>query len=101
VVLLEGIDESSCQRCGLHTIEVKSCHAVGRNGSLCWNSRLWWGEVESGIGNEGGVPMAILLLFSTLSTVSEIAVGGQAIGISPAAIRRCRRSSQSFRRSIS
>jgi hypothetical protein len=69
VVLLERVDESSCQCCGLRTIEVKSRHAVGRNGSLCWESRLCWGEVESGVGNEGGVPVTVLLLFSTSVTL--------------------------------
>jgi hypothetical protein len=33
VVLLEAVDEASCQRRGLHTTEVKSRHAVGRNRS--------------------------------------------------------------------
>jgi hypothetical protein len=33
LVVFEGTDEVSCQRCGLHTIEVNPRHAVGRNGS--------------------------------------------------------------------
>jgi hypothetical protein len=45
-VVFEDIEDASCQRCGLHTIEVKPRHAVGRNGSLHWDSRLGRGEVE-------------------------------------------------------
>jgi hypothetical protein len=33
LVVFEGPDEVSCQRCGLRTIEVNPRHAVGRNGS--------------------------------------------------------------------
>jgi hypothetical protein len=33
VVLLEAVDKASCQCCGLRMTEVKSRHAVGRNGS--------------------------------------------------------------------
>jgi hypothetical protein len=33
VVLVETVDEASCQRRGLHTTEVKSRHTIGRNGS--------------------------------------------------------------------
>jgi hypothetical protein len=33
VVLVKAVDEASCQRRGLCTTEVKSRHAVGRNGS--------------------------------------------------------------------
>jgi hypothetical protein len=33
LVVFEGADEVSCQRCGLRTIEVNPRHAVGRNGS--------------------------------------------------------------------
>jgi hypothetical protein len=32
-VLLKAVDEASCQRCGLRMTEVKSHHAIGRNGS--------------------------------------------------------------------
>jgi hypothetical protein len=39
VVLLETVDEVSCQRCGLRTTEVKLRHAVGRNGSRQCDSR--------------------------------------------------------------
>jgi hypothetical protein len=76
MVLFKGIKESTCQCCGLHTIEVNLCHTVGQNGSLHWDLRLGWGEVESGVRNDRGMPMAILLLFSTSSTASEIAVSG-------------------------
>jgi hypothetical protein len=33
LVVFEGADEVSCQRCGLRTIEVNPRHVVGRNGS--------------------------------------------------------------------
>jgi hypothetical protein len=45
-VVFKGIEDASCQHCGLHTIEVKPRHAVGRNGSLHWDSRLGRGEVK-------------------------------------------------------
>jgi hypothetical protein len=57
-------------------IEVKSHHAVGLNGSLHWESRLSWGEVESWVQDDGGMAVAIFLLFSTASASSEIIVGG-------------------------
>jgi hypothetical protein len=101
LVVFEGVDEVSCQRCGLRTIEVNPRHAVGRNGSRHWSSRLGWGEVEGWIWDDGGMPMAIHLLFSASSTASEILVGGRVIGRSPADMRCCRRSSQARLRSIS
>jgi hypothetical protein len=76
LVVFEGVEEVSCQRCGLRTIEVNPRHAVGRNGSLHWDSRLGWGEVEGWIWDDGGMPMAVHLLFSASSTASEIFVGG-------------------------
>jgi hypothetical protein len=45
-VIFQGVEESSCQHCGLCTTEVKSLHAVGQNSSLHWDSRLGRGEVE-------------------------------------------------------
>jgi hypothetical protein len=33
LVVFKGLDEVSCQRCGLRTIEVNPRHAVGQNGS--------------------------------------------------------------------
>jgi hypothetical protein len=45
-VVFKGVEDVSCQRCGLRTIEVKPRHAIGRNGSLHWDSRLGRGEVE-------------------------------------------------------
>jgi hypothetical protein len=71
-VVFEGVKDASCQRCGLRTIEVKPRHAIGRNGSLHWDSRLGRGEVEGWIGDDGSVPMAILTLFSASSALSEI-----------------------------
>jgi hypothetical protein len=76
LVVFEGVDEVSCQRCGLRTIEVNPRHAVGRNGSRHWSSRLGWGEVERGVWDDGGMPMAVHLLFSASSAASEIFVGG-------------------------
>jgi hypothetical protein len=76
LVVFEGVDEVSCQRCGLRTIEVNPRHAVGRNGSRHWSSRLGWWEVERGIWDDGGVTMAVFSLFSTPSAASEIVVGG-------------------------
>jgi hypothetical protein len=72
-ILLEAVDETSCQCHGLHMTEVKVRHAVGWNGAPHWESR--W-EVESGVWNDGGVAMAVLVLFSTPSTVSEIIGSG-------------------------
>jgi hypothetical protein len=43
MVLFEGVEEVTCQCCGLHTIEVKLCHTAGRNGALNWESRLGLG----------------------------------------------------------
>jgi hypothetical protein len=73
MVLVEGVDESTCQRLSLHTTEVKSRHAVGWNGGPHWESR--W-EVKSGVWDDGSVTMAVFSRFSTPSTVSEIVVGG-------------------------
>jgi hypothetical protein len=82
-VVFKGVEDASCQRCGLRTIEVKPRHAIGQNRSLHWDLRLGRGEVEGWIGDDGSVPMAILVLFSASSALSEICCGGQAIGISP------------------
>jgi hypothetical protein len=76
LVVFEGTDEVNCQRCGLRMIEVNPRHAVGRNGSRHWDSRLGWREVEGWIWDDGGMPMTVLMLFSTSSTASEIIVGG-------------------------
>jgi hypothetical protein len=73
LVVFEGIDEATCQCCGLCTIEVNPCHAVGLNGGPQWESR---GEVEGCVRDERGVPVAVLVLFSTPSALSEIMVGG-------------------------
>jgi hypothetical protein len=72
----KGIEDASCQHRGLCTIEVKPLHALGWNGSLHLESRLGRGEVERWVRDEGGVSVAIFLLFSTASTASEIIVGG-------------------------
>jgi hypothetical protein len=45
-VVFKGVEDASCQCCGLRTIEVKPCHPVGQNGLLHWESRLGRGEVE-------------------------------------------------------
>jgi hypothetical protein len=42
-MVFEGIDEVTCQRCGLRTIEVNPRHAVGLKGAPQWESK---GEVE-------------------------------------------------------
>jgi hypothetical protein len=68
-VLVESVDKATCQHCGLHTTEVNSCHTIGWNGGLHWESR---GEIESGIWDEWGVTVAVLILFSTPSTALEI-----------------------------
>jgi hypothetical protein len=73
LVVFEGIDEATCQRCGLRTIEVNPRHAIGLNGGPQWDSR---GEVEGRVRDDRGVPVAILVLFSAPSTLSEIMVGG-------------------------
>jgi hypothetical protein len=73
LVVFEGIEEATCQRCGLRTIEVNSCHAVGLNGPAHWESR--W-EVEGRIWDDGGVAVAVFSLFPTASAASEIIVGG-------------------------
>jgi hypothetical protein len=49
--------------------EVKSHHAVGWKGAPHWEPR--W-EVESGIWDDRGMAMTVLVLFSTPSTLSEI-----------------------------
>jgi hypothetical protein len=72
-VLVESVNKATCQCRGLHTTEVKSCHAVGWNGDPHWESR---GEVKCGVWDEGSVPVAVLVLFSTPSTSSEIKGGG-------------------------
>jgi hypothetical protein len=73
LVVFEGIEEATCQCCGLHTIEVNSHHAVRQNGGPHWDSRR---EVECGVWDNRGVAMAILVLFSASSTASEIISGG-------------------------
>jgi hypothetical protein len=72
-IVFKGIEEATCQRCGLCTIEVNPCHAVGLNGAPHCKSR--W-EVECGIGYEGSMAVAVFSLFPTASTASEIIVGG-------------------------
>jgi hypothetical protein len=72
-VVFEGVDETTCQRCGLRMIEVNPRHAVGLNGGPQWDSR---GEVEGSVWDNGGVSMAVLVLFSTPSALSEILCGG-------------------------
>jgi hypothetical protein len=42
----KGVEDVSCQRRGLRTIEVKPRHVLGRNGSLHWDLRLGRGEVK-------------------------------------------------------
>jgi hypothetical protein len=73
LVVFKGVDEVNCQRCGLHTIEVNPRHAVGLNGGPQWESR---GEVEGGVRDDWSVSMAVLVLFSTPSALSEIMWGG-------------------------
>jgi hypothetical protein len=72
-VVFEGVDEATCQRCGLHTIEVNPRHAVGLNRGPQWDSRR---EVEGGVRDDGGMSVTVLVLFSTPSTLSEILCGG-------------------------
>jgi hypothetical protein len=69
LVVFEGIDEVSCQRCGLRTIEVNPRHAVGLNGGPQWESR---GEVKGRVRDDRGMSVAVLVLFSTPSALSEI-----------------------------
>jgi hypothetical protein len=73
LVVFEGSDEASCQRRGLRTIEVNPHHAVGLNGGPQWESR---GEVEGRVRDNRGVSVAVLVLFSTPSALSEIVGGG-------------------------
>jgi hypothetical protein len=73
LVVFEGIDEATCQRCGLRTIEVNPRHAIRLNGGPQWDSRR---EVEGHVWDNGSVSVAILVLFSTPSTLSEIMGGG-------------------------
>jgi hypothetical protein len=73
LVFFEGIEEATCQRCGLRTIEVNPRHAVGLNGGPQWDSRR---EFEGCVRDNGGVSVAILVLFSTPSALSEIVGGG-------------------------
>jgi hypothetical protein len=73
LVVFEGVEEITCQRCGLRTIEVNPRHAVGLNGGPQWESR---GEVEGCVWDDRGVPVAVLVLFSTPSSLSEIVCGG-------------------------
>jgi hypothetical protein len=61
VVLFEGIEEVTCQCCGLCMIEVKLHHTAGRNRALNWDSRLGRGEVEAGIRDDRGVSMTVVL----------------------------------------
>jgi hypothetical protein len=72
-MVFEGVDEVTCQRCGLRTIEANPCHAVGLKGALQWESR---GEIERGVRDDRGMSVAVLVLFSTPSTLSEIVRGG-------------------------
>jgi hypothetical protein len=72
-VLVESVDEATCQCRGLRMTEVKSHHAVGWNGGPHWDSR---GEVKSGVWDNGGMAVAVLILFSTPSALSEIIWGG-------------------------
>jgi hypothetical protein len=72
-VVFEGVDEVTCQRCGLRTIEVNPRHAIGLKGGPHWESR---GEVEQRVWDDRGVPVAVLVLFSTPSALSEIMSGG-------------------------
>jgi hypothetical protein len=72
-ILVECFDKATCQCRGLRMTEVKSRQAVSWNGGPHWDSR---GEVKSGVRDEGSVTMAILVLFSTPSTLSEIIGGG-------------------------
>jgi hypothetical protein len=95
-VLVESVDEATCQRRGLRTTEVKSRHAVGWNGGPHWESR---GKVESGVWDNGGMAVAVLVLFSTPSALSEIMWGGRDIGTSPLEMWCWRRSSHSRCRS--
>jgi hypothetical protein len=73
LVVFEGIEEATCQRCGLRTIEVNPRHAVGLNGGPHWDSR---GEVKGCVRDDGGVSVTVLVLFSTPSALSEIVWGG-------------------------
>jgi hypothetical protein len=73
LVVFKGIDEATCQRCGLHTIEVNLRHTVGLNGGPQWDSRR---EVEGGVRDDGGMSVTVLVLFSTPSALSEILCGG-------------------------
>jgi hypothetical protein len=73
LVVFKGIDEATCQCCGLRTIEVNPRHTVGLNGGLQWESR---GEIEGCIRDDRGVPVAVLVLFSAPSALSEIMCGG-------------------------
>jgi hypothetical protein len=72
-MVFKGINEVTCQCCGLCTIEVKPRHVLGLNGGPHWESR---GEVECGIWDDWGMTMAVLVLFSTPSAASEIMRGG-------------------------
>jgi hypothetical protein len=65
-VVFEGVEEVSCQRCGLRTIEVNPRHAVGLNGAPQWDSR---GEVERGVRDDWSVAVTVLVLFSTPSVM--------------------------------
>jgi hypothetical protein len=73
LVVFEGIKEATCQRCGLRTIEVNPRHAVGLNGGLQWDSRR---EIEGCVWDDRGMSVAVLVLFSTPSALSEIVCGG-------------------------
>jgi hypothetical protein len=73
LVVFEGVEEATCQRCGLRTIEVNPRHAVGLNGGPHWDSR---GEVKGCVRDDGGVSVTILVLLATPSALSEILCGG-------------------------
>jgi hypothetical protein len=57
LVVFEGIEEATCQRCGLRTIEVNPRHAVGLNGGPHWDSR---GEVKGCVRDDRGVAVTDL-----------------------------------------
>jgi hypothetical protein len=73
LVVFKGIDEATFQCCGLRTIEVNPRHTVGLNGGPQWELR---GEIEGCVRDDRGVPVAVLVLFSAPSALSEIMCGG-------------------------
>jgi hypothetical protein len=55
-VVFEGVEDVSCQRCGLHTIEVKPHHASART-DRCTGTRGWeGGRSRDGLGMTGVCP---------------------------------------------